>query len=142
MKLKRLSGMFLLSGSLLIAHPASARDPLTAMLAGDSALQGKKLDRAMEKASGHPFGSAENPVRASTPVGQRAYLDRLRCADGSTPSYSRGGSVGDSPYGNIMDRYHVDCGAAGPGSAQIYMDMYHKGHVESAAVPGFTILEP
>lgn len=142
MKSAHLLGAMLLTAFMLSAHPASAQDPLAAMLAGESELQGQHLDAAIEKASEHPFGSAENPVRASTPWGQRAYLDRLRCTDGAAPTYARGGSVGASPYGNIMDVYNVDCGAAEPGSVEIYMDMYHKGHLETAAVPGFTILEP
>ncbi|MFT5330542.1 MAG: hypothetical protein ACI9TB_001060 [Parasphingorhabdus sp.] len=142
MKLQRLFGAMLLSAFVLTANPASARDPLATMLSGKSMTKGKKLERAIEKASEHPFGSAKNPVRAAMPTGQRAYLSRLRCANGAAPTYFRGGSVGDSPYGNIMDVYNVDCGDAEPGSVEIFMDMYHKGHVESAPVPGFTIMEP
>ncbi len=142
MKPKHLFGSMFLTAFMLSAHPASAQDPLAAMMARESELQGKQLEEAIEKAFEHPFGSAKNPVRASTPWGQRAYLDRLRCANGTAPSYIRGGSVGESPYGNIMDVYNVYCGASAPRKVQIYMDMYHKGHVEPASVQGFTVLEP
>lgn len=125
----------------LSLSPAQARDPLDAMLSGESYIQGKQLDKAMEKAAEYPFGSAENPVRASMPPGERAYLDRLRCEDGSAPDYERGGSVGQGPYGNIMDVYDVRCGDNGV-EFSVYMDMYHKGHVEAAPVSGFTIVEP
>ncbi|ATW04077.1 hypothetical protein C8024_19575 [Sphingopyxis sp. BSNA05] len=125
-----------------VATSAIARDPIAAMMAGESMVSGKKLEQAIERASEHPFGSAENPVRAAMPQGQRAYLNRLQCSDGSAPAYARGGSVGASPYGNMMDVYNVDCGEAAPGKVNVYMDMYHKGHVETEAVPGFTITAP
>ena len=131
----------LMAACLLAVHPVSARDPFEAMLAGESAMQGKKLQKAIKAAAKHPFGSAKNPVRADMLQGQRAYLSRLRCSDGNAPNFSRGGSVGDSPYKNIMDVYNVDCGNATPGQAEIYMDMYHNGHIEKAAVAGFTIVD-
>lgn len=132
-----------LFGSLALpVAEAMARDPYASMMAGESAIQGKQLEQALEKAAQYPLGSAENPVRAHFPQGQRAYLNRLRCADGQPPEYSRGGSVGDSPYSNIMDVYDVDCGDSAPGRVSIYMDMYHKGHIEGEAVPDFAITEP
>ncbi len=85
-----------------------------------------------------PLGSEANPVRANMPVGQRAYLDRLRCSDGSAPDYERVGNYGSGPYGSIIDGYQVDCGDSAPGEVLIFMDMYHR-HVENEAVPGFTI---
>lgn len=86
-----------------------------------------------------PLGSAQNPVRAYMPPGQRAHLSRLRCANGQRPSFERMSSAGDSPYGSIMDVYRVECVASSPASSDIYIDMYHAGHVEAAAVPGFSI---
>ena len=105
-------------------------------------MQGQQLKQTIENAAQYPLGSAENPVRAHFPQGQRAYLNRLRCANGAPPEYSRGGSVGDSPYRNIMDVYGVDCGESAPGNVPIYMDMYHKGYIENDAVPGFAITAP
>ena len=89
--------------------------------------------------SNAPLGSEENPVRASGPPGQRAYLARLRCSDGSPPAFERGGSVGARPYGSIMDVYALRCAAGQPAQASVYMDMYHD-HVEDRPVPGFTIV--
>lgn len=76
------------------------------------------------------------------PEGQRAYLDRLRCADGNAPTYARGGNLGDGPYGNIIDSYTVMCAGSEPASARIILDMYHRGYVELRPVPGFTIVAP
>ncbi|MGB3739679.1 MAG: hypothetical protein WA948_10030 [Pontixanthobacter sp.] len=102
-------------------------------------MEGAALDRAIVAAQEPPLGSARNPVRTQGPVGQRAYLSRLRCADLRAPSFDRSGSAGLSPYVNIADLYRVDCAGAGPGERQIYLDMYHAGHRETDAVPGFAI---
>ena len=129
-----------LAASLLAAPTAAlAFDPLADMLAGRSAMKGKKLERAIEKAATHPLGSAENPVRAHMPQGQRAYLARLRCADGKAPAFYREGNFGTGVYDNIVDGYRVTCEGSVPASSLVYMDMYHAGHVENAAVPGFTL---
>lgn len=85
------------------------------------------------------LGSQANPVRANMPAGQRAYLSRLRCSDGTTPEFHRLGSFGEGPYGSIIDGYQVDCGDAAPGAATIFLDMYHR-YIENEAVPGFMIV--
>ncbi len=82
---------------------------LTRMMANKSQMQGDDLAAAIEAASAYPLGSKENPVRASGPRGQRAYLARLRCSDLSTPTFGRIGSAGMSPYDNIVDSYWVKC---------------------------------
>ncbi|MEO0907229.1 MAG: hypothetical protein AAFY07_06850 [Pseudomonadota bacterium] len=86
------------------------------------------------------MGSEKNPVRADMPQGQRAYLARLRCADGNPPSYSRMGSTGAAPFGRIVDAYEVLCESSAPKRSEIMLDMYHPGHVETQAVDGFTIV--
>lgn len=117
---------------------SSGGDPvLSRMLAGQSQTQGAALDAALADASQHPLGSSENPVRAEMPAGQRAYLNRLRCADGSAPSYNRVGNFGVGVYGNIVDGYQVTCAGSEP--KMVVMDMYHQGYVEDRPVPGFTI---
>ncbi len=121
------------------AESAEAGDVLAMLLSGQSATQGGALEAAIKKASAHPLGSEKNPVRAEMPSGQRAYLQRLRCADGKAPRFSRIGSMGMEPYGNIVDGYDVRCEGSEPATSVIYMDMYHRGHVENEAVPGFTI---
>lgn len=125
--------------SVAALSPAIARDDdmaaLMRMLGGG--LTGKKLKRAIEKADAYPLGSKDNPVRVDGPLGERAYLGRLRCADGNAPDFDRDGSVGSGPYGYIMDLYSVRCREAPVVS--VYMDMYHSDAVESRPVPGFAI---
>ncbi len=88
-----------------------------------------------------PLGSEANPVRCAHPDGERAYLSRLRCPSGGPSTYERAGSVGESPYGTIMDLYEVKC-PEWPEAASIYMDMYHEKYVESRPVPKFSISAP
>lgn len=116
---------------------AQLEQALTRMMAGQSQMQGAALDRAIAAAAAYPLGSRENPVRAAMPAGQRAYLARLRCADGQAPAYSRNGNLGGGVYGNIIDAYAVTC--AGKDAVTVIMDMYHNGYVEDRPVPGFTI---
>jgi hypothetical protein len=132
----------LVLGVLLLGGCASttAKEPdLDRALRGESQVSGRGLERRIEAASRHPLGSRENPVRAEMPPGQQAYLRRLRCSDGRPPQFSRIGNFGIGVYGNIVDGYRVSCGEAAPGTVQVYMDMYHRGHVENRPVPGFTI---
>ncbi len=118
---------------------AEASAMLSRMLSGQSAIDGAELEAALEEAAQHPLGARENPVRAAGPSGQRAYLSRLRCADLKQPEFHRIGSMGVSPYGNIMDGYAVTCPGSEPAEQTIHMDMYHAGHVESRAVEGYGI---
>ena len=83
-----------------------------------------------------PLGSKGNPVRSYQPVGEYAYLRDLLCADGLRPLYKRIGNAGPGPYTTIVDVFDVRCETA---SYRVYMDMYHPGHVEKRAVPGFTL---
>lgn len=126
-------------GTAAAAQPQNEDVALERMLSGQSYLQGADLERALEAAAAHPLGARENPVRASTPAGQRAYLARLRCADGRAPQFERNGNLGAGVYGNIIDSYSVQCANSQPAEATIIMDMYHRGHVEQRPVPGFTI---
>jgi hypothetical protein len=84
-----------------------------------------------------PLGAQGNPLRADGPPGEHAYLALLRCPDGEAPSYERLGSVGEGPYGGILDLYELYCGPGEP--VRIYMDMYHPEHYETRPVPGFTL---
>lgn len=101
--------------------------------------KGPALDAALKAAEGQPLGSEKNPVRADMPQGQRAYLDRLRCANGKPPAYQRAGNVGAGAFGSIVDLYVTRCDGSTPAQAEIYMDMYFPGHVEQRAVPGFLL---
>lgn len=110
---------------------------LLRMMSGQSAMDGEALDQALTNAAAYPLGSRENPVRASMPQGQRAYLARLRCSDVRAPDFAREGSVGVGPFGNIIDVYMVRCDGSDPAQTRIFMDMYHKGYAEARPVAGF-----
>jgi hypothetical protein len=127
----------LAAASLAFAAPAQAQDRLSRMMAGESWLQGKDLEKAIEQADKHVLGSKENPVRVARPEGQRRYLSRLRCSDGKAPKFYRDGNVGEGPFGNIVDLYIVTCEGGEPKESQVHMDMYHKGYAEQRLVPGF-----
>lgn len=99
----------------------------------------EELARAVAEASAHPLGTAANPVRVGGPHGERAYIARLRCADGTRPKVGTRGSAGTGAFGTIVDIYPLDCGAAAPGRFQLVMDMYHDEHDEDRAPAGFAI---
>ena len=86
-------------------------------------------------ADAHPLGTAENPVRVGGPVGERAYLGHLRCADGAAPRVGARGEAGIGAFGSMVAAYEVACGAA---AGRIVFDMYHEEHVETRAPAGFT----
>ena len=98
-----------------------------------------ELDRAVAEAAAHPLGSAKNPVRVGGPEGERAYIARLRCGDGSRPKVGQRGSAGVGAFGTIVDLYPLDCGSAAPGRLELVMDMYHEEHKEQRAPAGFAI---
>jgi hypothetical protein len=96
-----------------------------------------EYERELAAAAAFPLGSLRNPVRVAGPDGARAYLARLRCADGVQPRIGaeRPGGVGG--FGNVVDVASLDCGAAAPGRTEILLDVYHEEHVEQAPPPGF-----
>lgn len=83
------------------------------------------------------LGSEGNPVRVLLPDGEREYLARLRCDDGTQPRHERNGSNGFGPYDRILDAYTVTCDGAEPKVVQ--MDMYHCVE-ETQAIAGFSIV--
>ena len=99
----------------------------------------EEIERAVAAAAGHPLGTAANPVRVGGPNGERAYIARLRCGDGSRPKVGQRGSAGVGAFGTIVDVYPLDCGTAAPGRLQLVMDMYHAEHREQRAPAGFAI---
>lgn len=131
--------MLACSAAMTGAHGGSGNE--MAEMYGELGVELPDGETAARQAAQYPLGSFENPVRASRPPGQRAYLSRLRCSDGTAPAFRRTGNLGIGAYGYIVDNYAVDCGEADPGETNIVMDMYHD-HVETKAVSGFTIVEP
>jgi hypothetical protein len=87
-------------------------------------------------ADAHPLGTIANPVRVGGPQGERAYLARLRCADGSAPRIGARHEAGIDAFGSVAGAYEVGCGAA---AGSIVFDMYHEEHVETRAPAGFTL---
>lgn len=90
-------------------------------------------------AAAHPLGSVENPVRVGGPQGARAYIARLRCADGSRPQVGARSTGAVGAYGTLTERYPLDCGAAAPGRIALAFDFYHEEHVETRAPAGFAL---
>jgi hypothetical protein len=132
--------LLLVAAAVMLAGCASSSDSaLEDMLMG---VAPRKNLSAAELASiaKHPLGTAKNPVKVAGVEGEYRYLARLRCPENKPPVVERLGSGDLSPYGSIMDIYQAACDA--PPAFTIYVDMYHPGHVEQAAVPGFTIVAP
>lgn len=131
-----------------VAIPAAAQKPSSESTPSPKQLlaeigmgvSDEELARAIAEAAAHPLGTTANPVRVGGPEGERAYIARLRCADGSAPTVGQRGSGGIGAYGTIVDLYPLDCKAAAPGKAELVMDMYHDGHIETTAPAGFTLL--
>jgi hypothetical protein len=132
----------LVTGALLIglagcASADAGGGDFVEMMGGSSPAEAARIAARLQD---KPLGSAQNPVRADMPGGQQAYLARLRCSNGRPPTFHRNGNIGPGPYGSIVDAYQVDCPGASPASSVIHLDMYHPGHVETAAPSGFTIV--
>lgn len=98
---------------------------------------GNGVARFVEPNEAAPLGSDRAPVKAAGAVGERAYLGRLRSADGSTPKWQRRGNIGVGVNGNIIDLYDIE--EANGNVVSICMDMYYPGYNERRAVPGFTL---
>jgi hypothetical protein len=136
-----------LAAAALLATPAHALKPPReesptprALLDGvGMGTSDEEMEREIAAADRHPLGSRDNPIRVGGPEGERAYLARLRCADSSPPAIGARTAAGVGAFGSIVASYLVDCGMAGPAKAEIVMDMYHEGHAEDRAPPGFTI---
>ncbi|HEX8241825.1 MAG TPA: hypothetical protein VF574_18975 [Allosphingosinicella sp.] len=138
--------LLLLAAAGLLAAPAAAQK-LGARTASPDQLLGEEAaadplaeaDQIAAAAAAHPLGAVENPIRVGGPEGARAYIARLRCADGSRPQVGARSSGGVGAYGAITERYPLDCGAAAPGRVTLAFDFYHEEHVERQPAPGFTL---
>jgi hypothetical protein len=96
--------------------------------------------RLVAAAAAFPLGTVDNPVRVGGPEGERAYLARLRCADGSIPRIGAARPGGNGAFGNVVDLFPLDCGNAAPGRSVLLLDIYHEEHIENQAPPGFSIV--
>lgn len=125
-------------GSARAGEPAPPSSPPSPSPSG--LFEPRKLSaQEQAKVDAHPLGSRKNPVRCDGPDGERAYVERLRCPTGDAPKFNRGGAIGPSPYGTMMDAYYVRCPEWQEPRA-IAFDMYHDRFLERRAVVGFTIV--
>ncbi len=132
-----------LAVALLLAAPAGAQDlgersrsPELMVPALGLAPDQDDLAAAIAAAQAHPLGTAGNPVRVGGPAGERAYIARLRCADGSAPQIGPRADAGVGAFGTVIAAYPLRCGAD---ESRIAFDMYHEEHVETRAPAGFTL---
>jgi hypothetical protein len=134
---------FLFAAAAVAATPVSARPPReqspTPVNLFAEIGTGVSDDAAIMAAAAHPLGTLNNPVRVGGPEGERTYLARLRCADGSAPQVGARASAGVGAFGSVTAAYALDCGAAAPGKINVVMDMYHDEHDEKHAPDGLTI---
>ena len=140
--------IFLFPVAILLAAPAAGQTPnlgkrtappeqsLAGIGGGSSDAE---IARAEAAAAGFPLGSLQNPVRVGGPEGERAYLARLRCADGKSPRAGIPRHGGADAYGSVADLVPLDCGAAAPGRTEIAVDLYFEEHREDRAPDGFTL---
>lgn len=136
-----------LAAALIAAAPAAAQkigertaQPQEVLAALGSGLSDEAIARDIEAAAAHPLGTIENPVRVGGPEGERAYIARLRCGDGSAPQAGPRSAAGVGAFGSVVNRYRLDCGAAAPGTVDLVFDMYHDGHVETRPPAGLAIV--
>jgi len=131
------------AAALLLAAPALAQElgertgRPERMLPGAGLAPGQDdLAEAIAAAAAHPLGSVGNPVRVGGPLGERSYLARLRCPDGSVPAIGERADAGVGAFGTVVALYPLRCGDA---ERRIAFDMYHEEHAEDRAPPGFSI---
>jgi hypothetical protein len=130
-----------LAASPAAAQKLGARTATPGQVLGDQAAADPEAEAEAiaAAAAAHPLESLENPVRVGGPQGARAYIARLRCADGSRPAPGPHAAGGVGAYGTVTERYPLDCGAAAPGRAALIVDYYHEEHVENRPPAGFAI---
>lgn len=137
MRIHVLTGFLLLVSAMpalaqeLGARTASPESMVTQM---SQASPEEEMRQLVAAADAFPLGTLENPVRVGGPEGARAYLGRLRCADGSALRIGARSEAGTGAFGSIAAAYEVGCGAA---AGRVVFDMYHEEHVETRAPAGF-----
>jgi len=97
----------------------------------------EEMRQLIAAADAHPLGTARNPVRVAGPEGERAYLGRLRCANGSNAAIGARSTGGVGAYGSLVAAYDVTCGGE---RHRIVFDMYQEENVETRAPAGFTLV--
>ena len=138
----------LIASLILAATPAFAQQPgqpqLGARTRSPEQMMGaisrlspeEEMRQQVAAADSHPLGTSENPIRVGGPEGERAYLGRLRCADGAQPRIGARREAGIGAFGSVVGAYELTCAA---GTGRLVFDMYHEEHVETRAPAGFTL---
>ena len=128
----------------LVASPASAQrlgerttSPEAMVAQMDRGSPEEELRALVAAADAHPLGTVQNPIRVGGPDGERAYIARLRCSDGSAPRVGARSEAGVGAFGSIVGAVAVACGGS---SVRLVFDQYHEEHAESRAPAGFTLL--
>jgi hypothetical protein len=132
-----------IAAALLFASPALAQR-LGARTASPEAMAARLNPASPEEemralvaaADAYPLGTLQNPVRVGGPEGERAYLARLRCADGAAARIGARREAGIGAFGSVVAAYEVGCAAT---AGRVVFDMYHAEHVETRAPMGFTL---
>lgn len=133
---------FMLSVGLAAAPAAAQRlgarttTPEAMVAQMDQNAPEEALRRQIAEADAHPLGTVENPVRVGGPEGERAYLGRLRCANGAVPGIGERSAVGVGAFGSVVAGFDLSCGSE---RRRIVFDMYFEEHVETRAPAGFTL---
>ena len=127
----------------ILASPASAQrlgerttSPETMVGQMDRSSPEDEMRALVAAADAHPLGSVRNPIRVGGPDGERAYLARLRCADGTAPRSGARRDAGVGAFGSVVGAVAVNCGDA---AVPLVFDIYHAEHVETRAPAGFTL---
>ena len=136
----------ILAAAALLVAPAAAQK-IGARIASPDQVLGQEAasdpmaeaEQIAAAAAAYPLGTEQNPLRVGGPEGARAYIARLRCADGSRPRIGPRSTGGVGAYGTLTERYPLDCGAAAPGRVILAFDFYHEEHVETRPAPGFVL---
>lgn len=129
--------------ALALAAPAAAQrlgarttSPETMMSQMDRRSPDEEMRQLIAAAEAHPLGSPQNPVRVAGPEGERAYLGRLRCANGGQAAVGPRSTAGVGPFGSVVSAYDVTCGSE---RHRLVFDMYQEENVETRPPAGFTL---
>jgi hypothetical protein len=140
-KISKLAAIALLA--LVGASPAAAQrlgarttSPEAMVAQMDQGSPDEEMRRMIAAAEAHPLGTVQNPVRVAGPEGERAYLGRLRCANGSNAAIGPRSNAGVGAFGSMVAAYDVTCGGE---RHRVVFDMYQEENVETRAPAGFSL---
>lgn len=105
------------------------------------ALADNGTDQDMVLGASGEFGlTVTNPIPTRTPMGSKAYLDRLRTVSGEEISWSRVGSTGAASSGWPIDMYTISTRERGRPLGTLFVSPYHKRN-SGLAPNGFKLVD-